>query len=242
MTGFRNQIALVTGAGSGIGRAIALALAERGAGLVLVARRLETLEAVAASASCTPGSCRCHAMDLSRDPAVEDLCRTIERDPGRLDILVHAAGVFRAGSLEQALPEEFDEQYRLNLRAPYLLTRGVLPLLKLSRGQIVFVNSTAGLDARATVSQYAATKHALKALADSVREELNPHGVRVLSVYAGRTATPMQERVHEYEHRPYRPETLLQPEDVASVVVSALGLPPTAEVTDIRIRPMIKPA
>jgi short-subunit dehydrogenase len=90
------------------------------------------------------------------------------------------------------------------------------------------------------VGQYAATKHALKAIADCLREEVNPKGVRVLTVYLGRTATAMQEAVHRQEGRVYRPETLLQPEDVATMVVQALMLPYTAEVTDISIRPMVK--
>ena len=89
-------------------------------------------------------------------------------------------------------------------------------------------------------AQYDSTKHALKALADSLRGEINRHGVRVLSVYLGRTASEMQERIHRMEGKPYRPELLLQPNDVASIVVNVLSLPRTAEVTDISIRPMIK--
>jgi NADP-dependent 3-hydroxy acid dehydrogenase YdfG len=84
------------------------------------------------------------------------------------------------------------------------------------------------------------TKHALRAIADSLRGEVNPDGVRVLSVYLGRTASEMQERIHQMEGRPYRPELLLQPQDVASVILNALSLPRTAEVTDIHIRPMLK--
>lgn len=108
------------------------------------------------------------------------------------------------------------------------------------KGQIVFINSSAGLNARADVGQYAATKHALKAIADSLREEVNADGVRVLSMFLGRTATPMQDAVHKMEGKEYHPECLIQPEDVAAVVVNALSLPRTAEVTDIHIRPMNK--
>jgi len=116
-----------------------------------------------------------------------------------------------------------------------------LPMLKSHRGQIVFINSSAGLSARANVSQYAATKHALKAITDSLREEINAEGLRVLSVYPGRTATPMQAAVHKMEQRAYQPDRLMQPEDVAAVVINALSLPSSAEVTDIHIRPLIKP-
>jgi short-subunit dehydrogenase len=113
-------------------------------------------------------------------------------------------------------------------------------MIQESRGQIVIMNSTAGLEARARVGQYAATKHALKALADSLREEVNSAGIRVLSLYLGRTATAMQEKIFQAEGRSYIPENLLQPEDVAALLVALLRLPRTAEVTDVRIRPAIK--
>jgi short-subunit dehydrogenase len=121
------------------------------------------------------------------------------------------------------------------------LTQVFLPTLSQRQGQIVFINSSVGLAAAAGVSQYSATKHALKALADSFREELNVAGVRVLSVYLGRTATPMQARVCIEEGREYRPERLIQPSQVAESVVGALALGREAEVTDIRIRPTLKP-
>ena len=91
------------------------------------------------------------------------------------------------------------------------------------------------------ISQYAATKAALKAMADSLREEVNPDGVRVLSIFVGRTATPMQAALHEAEGKEYRPERLLQPEDIASTIVHALCMPRTAEITEVDIRPMQKP-
>jgi NADP-dependent 3-hydroxy acid dehydrogenase YdfG len=113
-------------------------------------------------------------------------------------------------------------------------------LVRAHQGQIVFVNSTAGLNARANVSQFAATQHALRAVADSLREEINQDGVRVVSVYPGRTATPGQAKIHSIEGKAYAPERLMQPEDVASVVVTALTLPRTGELTDVRVRPMLK--
>jgi len=97
-----------------------------------------------------------------------------------------------------------------------------------------------GVHARANVGQYAATKHALKAMADSLRDEVNPAGVRVLSVFAGRTATPMQQTIYRLEKKAYDAQLLLQPEDIASVVIHTLTLPRTAEVTDIHIRPLVK--
>jgi NADP-dependent 3-hydroxy acid dehydrogenase YdfG len=111
-------------------------------------------------------------------------------------------------------------------------------MLKSQRGQIVFINSNAGLSAVSCSGQYSATKHALKAVADSLRQEVNPAGVRVLDVFIGRTATPMQARLHALEGKSYSPDRLIQPEDVGSMVAHALCLPRSVEVTAIHMRPM----
>lgn len=237
---FANQIAVVTGASSGIGRAIALSLATQGATLFIVGRKSETLKGVAELVPATAARVLCYRADVTLDEDIRCLKDCLQRDVGAIDLLVHSAGVISHGSVKAAAVEDFDRQYRTNVRAPYALTQALLPLFRPRGGQIVFVNSSAGLNARANVGQYAATKHALKAIADSLREEVNPQGLRILSVYLGRTATPMQAAVHKMEGREYHPEHLMQPEDVAAVVVNALSLPLTAEVTDINIRPFKK--
>jgi NADP-dependent 3-hydroxy acid dehydrogenase YdfG len=179
--------------------------------------------------------------DLKTEDTFQPLLEYIEEGGGKADVLIHSAGVIHQSPLEQASIAEFDEQYAINVRAPYLLTQRLLPALAAAQGQVVFINSTAGLTAkRPDVGQYSATKHALKAIADSLREEVNPMGIRVLSVYLGRTATPMQEAIFLQEGREYQPENLVQPEDVASTVVHALTLPSTAEITEISLRPMRK--
>lgn len=233
--------ALVTGATSGIGRAIAAALAVEGTPVWAVGRRAEALDALTAAHP----SVRGERADLVEDDDVERLVSMLAEEATGLDVLVHAAGVASLGCVASAPVDALDHMYRLNLRAPYLLTQRLLPLLQQARGQVVFVNSSAGLHASAGTSQYAATKHALKALADSLRCEVNDDGIRVLSVYPGRTASPMQERLHSQRslcgERPYVAADLLQPDDVAAVVVQALSLPRTAEVTDLHVRPFVKP-
>jgi NADP-dependent 3-hydroxy acid dehydrogenase YdfG len=241
MAAFTDQIAVVTGGGSGIGKAIALGLAAQGATLCLVGRRLEALEAVAESAHETATRVLSYRADLTLDKDVQELTARLQREFGYLDLLIHSAGVIAHGELAAASVAALDWQYDTNVRAPYLLTQALLPMLRSRRGQIVFINSSAGLSARARVGQYAASKHALKAIADSLREEVNPDGLRVLSVFLGRTASPMQAAVHAMEGRAYHPERLLQPQDVAVIVISALSLPRTAEVTEISIRPLKKP-
>jgi NADP-dependent 3-hydroxy acid dehydrogenase YdfG len=231
------QIAVVTGASSGIGKAIALGLAAQGITLCLLGRDLETLNAIVQSA---PDS-KSYQVELTQDEDILNLTTSIQQDFGQVDILIHCAGIFSMGTTETSSIKEFDRQYHTNVRAPYLLTQTLLPMLKARQGQIVFVNSSAGLNARGSVGQYAATKHALKAIADSLREEVNAHQIRVISVFPGRTATPMQAIIHQMEGKPYHPANLMQPEDVASAVINALTLPRTAEVTDINIRPFAKP-
>ena len=234
--GLAGRACLVTGSGSGIGRAIALELAEAGAEVRVVGRRRSALEGTAELAPDGPISI--HPADLTDDEQLAALAREVL--DGGLDVLVHSAGAYARGPLEQAPVEALDRLYRVNVRAAFVLTQALLPALKASRGQIVFVNSTVGLTAPAAVGQYAASKHALKALADALRDEINPAGVRVLSVYPGRTATETQAAIHELEGRDYVPEALMQPEDVAASVVAALTLPRTAELTDLRVRPMRK--
>jgi NAD(P)-dependent dehydrogenase (short-subunit alcohol dehydrogenase family) len=241
MVDYKQKVAVVTGASSGIGKAIVLALATEEATLCLVGRDLKSLDAVAVEVQRDTNNVQCYQADLTLDQDIAQLTKRLENDFGRVDVLVHSAGVINLGKLGFALVGEFDSQYRTNLRAPYLLTQALLPMLKKYQGQIVFINSSAGLNpGGGNMGPYSATKHALRALTDSLRVEVNPYGIRVLSVYPGRTATPMQAHVYKMEGKTYRPERLLQPMDVASIVVHALNLPRTAEVTDISIRPMMK--
>jgi NAD(P)-dependent dehydrogenase (short-subunit alcohol dehydrogenase family) len=236
----KEKIAVVTGASSGIGRAIALSLASRGAEVCLVARRPDALEELAAQVHTGGGRARVYPTDWTRDQDVHTLARNIQRDFDRADVLVLCGGTIFHGRLEHAPLEHLDLQYRSNFRGPYALIQLLLPLLRKQQGQIVFINSSAALRSPASVGQYSAMQAALRAVADSLRDEVNADGIRVLSIYLGRTATPRMAALFEQEGRPYRPELLMQPEDVAAIATCALTLPRTAEVTEISMRPMLK--
>ncbi len=240
MSSLGNCVVVVTGASQGIGRAIALGLAQKKAILVLVARNGSALQEVADMARISSPHVVVHAADLAVDGAHTEIVKSLSHQFGRLDILIHCAGAYSRGALETASVDEFDRLYRINVRVPYGLTQSFLPLLKKRKGQIAFVNSTQGIQAGAGVGQFAATQHALKAIADSLREEVNPDGVRVLSLYCGRTATPRMEAIYKLEGKEYKPELLLQPEDIAEVLINTLMMPRTAEVTNLNIRPLIK--
>lgn len=225
---------LVTGGTGGIGSAIAQRLAAAGATLILTARSARTLEALAAD---LPGR-RAAAMpcDFTRADEIDRLVNTALAAP-RLDVLVHAAGAYVSGPWEHADDASLRTMLAVNTEAPAILTRRLLPALRSTRGQVVFVNSTRGLDTAAGVGPYAASKHALKAVADGLRLELRGTGVRILSVHNGSTATGMQERIQRDKGGPWDPAAFIQPDDVAAMVMAALTLPRTAEVTEMTIWP-----
>ena len=235
------NVCVVTGATSGVGRALALALVRRGAHVWAIGRNRERIESLASEAAAEMGGLRPITVDLEHTDGLESVSREILSRGEAVNLLMHSAGTISRGLVESAPAEELDRQYRVNLRAPFVLTRALLPALKRSRGQIVFVNSSVGaVVASPDAAAYAATKHGLRALADSLRQEVNAEGIRVLTVYLGRTATPMQEQVHDHEGRIYRPQFLMRPEDVAEVVLSVAAGESTVEVTDISLRPLAK--
>ncbi len=168
MQNLTNQVALVTGASSGIGQAIAHSLAQLGASVCMVGRsRGKLIEA----AKAVEGHPHIYECDITHDDQVRALPVRILDDVGRVDILIHSAAIYTQGPLETAPVEDFDLEFRTNLRAPYLITQQFLPQLKSKPGQIVFINSTQGVQARPLVTQYAAVKFGLRALADSLRQE-----------------------------------------------------------------------
>ena len=242
MSHLTGQHAVVTGASSGIGRAIALRLADDGASLCIVGRDRGRLEAVAQTAAdATRAPVAVCPQNLTQDGAASAIAERVREEAGRVDVLVHSAGTITTAPVRHAAPADWDEQVETNLRAPFVLTQALLPMMGSGTGEVVFVNSSIVGHAKPGTGPYAATKHGLKGLADSLREEVNDDGVRVLSVFPGQTATPMQEQLYRAKDQAYRPERLLQPDDVASVVAHALRLPRTAEVSEINIRPMEEP-
>ncbi|WP_413801593.1 SDR family oxidoreductase [Streptomyces iranensis] len=223
---------LITGAGSGIGAAVTERLAERGDELWLLARDAGRAKELAER---FPGV-RTVVGDLA-DPDRLSWALGHQTLPDRLDSLLHIAGVVDLGEVGELTPKAWNRQLAANLVAPAELTRLLLPQLRLAQGHVVFVNSGAGLRANAQWAAYAASKHGLKALADALRWEESGNGVRVTTVYPGRTATPMQVKVHQQEGKDYDAERWIAPETVASTILTALDLPPDAEITDLQIRP-----
>ena len=223
---------LITGAGSGIGAALARTLHARGDDLLLVAR---SDERAADLREMFPRAATLVA-DLA-DP--EGLERVLAADvlPRRLDSLVHAAGYVDLQPVAELDLGAWQRQLAVNLTAAALLVRAALPALREARGTVVLVNSGAGLNAHPDWSAYAASKFGLRALADSLRGEEAGNGVRVTSLYPGRTATPMQQKVHDQEGKAYDAGDWSTPETVAASIVHVLDLPDDSVLPDLVVRP-----
>ena len=217
------SVTLITGATGGIGSALAQALADHE--LILTGRNPEKLEALCSS---LPSSIPV----LLELQAPETFAAVLERFP-RIDNLIHNAGVGELGSVQETNLEVWREILNVNLLACVELTRVCLSRLRESRGQVLFVNSGAGLTANANWGAYAASKFALRAFADALSAEETPNGIRVMTVYPGRTATIMQEKVRAQEHASYEPEKYIQPETLASTIKTMLETPRDSILTQV---------
>lgn len=233
-------MAVVTGASGDIGGAVALALADLVEALCLSGRDEARLGKVVGAARDRGATVVPFRTDLTAEQGIRELATEIDRRFDGLDVLVHSAGIYSRGDLSATSLQTLDAQYRANIRAPYELTQALLPALTRRKGDIVFVNSTQGLSTSGGVGQFGATQHAMKAVADSLRAEVNAAGVRVTTLHLGRTASARQERIHAGEGRTYRPAELIQPEDVADLVVAAVSLPRRAQVTSMTVWPTHK--
>ena len=225
---------VITGASSGIGAAIANALSEEGRTLILNGRDRAALDAVAKDVEQLGARVEVRPADLNDDEQLNAFAADL---PDELDGLIHSAGVALLGNQADLPVADLDLQYRVNVRAPFLLTQALLPNLRAAEGLVVFVNSGAGQNAKAGWGGYAASKFALRALADSLRDEESDAGLRVTSIYPGRTATPMQREVRVQEGGEFEPQNYLRPEDVARMVAQVVRLPAGATVPDLSVRP-----
>jgi NADP-dependent 3-hydroxy acid dehydrogenase YdfG len=232
----RRAVAVITGASSGVGSALTLRFATTVQRVVLIGRDAARLAAVARDAASRGAETSCHVAHFESRAELDQLALELQGLPA-VSVLLHAAGEFASEPIATAPAGDLDRLLEVNLRAPYVLTRALLGALEQGGGDVVFINSSVVGQRRAGLSAYAASKAGLVAVADSLRQECNPLGLRVLSVFLGATATLMQEQIHARAARPYQPEALLQPADVAEIVHAALALPRGAEVTDLHLRP-----
>lgn len=220
--------ALVTGATSGIGRAIAAALAATHH-VHLIGRNRGALDELA---EVLP-SAEVHVADLADGAQFAGIAGGIDR----LDVLVHSAGVLHMGSTEDLDPAQWRESLEVNVLAPVELTRVLLPALRRASGQVILINSGLGHRSIAGSGAYSASKFALRAFADALRQEEAENGVRVTSIHPGRVATPMQEQLRAWEGLPYDGDAWIRPEQVADAVLTAVNLDRNAVIGTLDISP-----
>jgi 3-oxoacyl-[acyl-carrier protein] reductase len=228
------KTALITGASRGIGLAIAQALDREGARLVLVARTGGPLERVAAQ---LPGTVMYMAMDVTKPGDVKRLFTTLRKKIRGLDILINNAGLFTYKPFAKTSLEVWKQNIETNLTSIFLTTQSALPLLTRRRGHVLNILSISSRVAFANCSAYTAAKFGALGLTEVLRRELRADGIRVTAVLPGMTETRMKE---EFDF-PMHNEDLLQPGDVASVVLTALLQPPRASVEEIFLMPSAGP-
>jgi NAD(P)-dependent dehydrogenase (short-subunit alcohol dehydrogenase family) len=229
------RTALVTGASSGIGRAIALRLAELGARVLLVARDAAALTQAQQEIAAAGGMAEIHVADLTSAAAIEALGASVNA-AGGCDLLINCAGIGRIGKpLHETPVEDFDAVFATNVRAPYLLMRSLVPpMIERGHGHVVNISSLAAQGTLANGAPYAASKSALNALTYSSAEELRAHNVRVSVVAPGSVNTDFG-RGNKDRSR------MLQPEDVAGMVAMVVTQPPQSFISEVRMRPTQKP-
>ncbi len=236
------RVAVVTGASSGIGGATARLLAKEGCNVVLAARREDRLIALAAEL----GEGTLVAPTDVSDPAAcaALVARTLERF-GSLDILINNAGLGLYGSIAEGDPEDWRKMFDVNVLGVLYTTRAaVRQMLRQGAGDVLFVSSLAGRRVpRADGTVYAATKHAVNAIAEGLRMDVHEKGIRVLNVEPGLVRTEFPESSHPsaqeyYAEKEYTP---LEAKDVARAVVYALLQPPRVSVNEILVRPTEQP-
>lgn len=229
------KVALVTGAGRGIGRAVALAFAAEGAAVALVARSRADLASLAGEIrERTGGRVLAVPADVTQDAAVETLVEHVAGELGRLDILTTAAGTAAFAPVAEAKPGDWDAMLALNLRAVMVCCRAVLPpMMRQRSGTILNVASIAAKRALPGSAVYTATKMAVIGFSRVLAEELRPHGVRVGVLVPGAVDTPLWDTLGATPPR----EKMLRPEDVARAAVLMAGLPPHASLEELTLLP-----
>jgi 3-oxoacyl-[acyl-carrier protein] reductase len=230
----KNTVALVTGAGRGIGRAIALMLGREGATVVLAARTIVELEDAKKQIEGAGGSALVVRTDLSKDDDIDRLFGDIRSHFNRLDILVNNAGLGVFAPVRDLSIMDFDTMWNLNMRAPMLCTQRALGMMEPQKsGAIVNIASLAGRNAFVGGAGYAATKWALIGFSRSLMLEVRAHNIRVITICPGSVDTSFSQSPKE----PSRSATILHSEDIAETVMAALKLPDRAMVSEIDIRP-----
>ncbi len=233
MESLKGKIALVTGAGKGIGRAIVIALANEGVNVGLIARTEKDLQAVAAEVRATGVKAALAIADVSDMSSVNTAVENIQKELGHIDILINNAGTGTFGKFLELEPAQWENQVKVNLFGVYYTTRAVLPqMIERQTGDIVNISSTAGLRGNAGTSAYSASKFGVMGLSESLMQEVRKHNIRVTALAPSTVVTDLAKSANLINNNEDR---MMLPEDFAELIIAQLKLNRRVFVKDASI-------
>jgi len=228
-----SKVAIVTGASRGIGRAISVALAQDAATVVLAARSIQKLQETADKVTEAGGKAEIVVTELTEEESIKNLVKVTSEKFSRLDILVNNAGVTHSAKLEETATEDWERCMQINARAPFILCREALPLLKKSQaGYIINIASVVGVKGYPLQSAYTSSKHALRGMTISLAEELKGSNIRVHLLCPGGVDTELVQKVRPDIKR----DELMQPEEIAELVLYLVTHKGNAVIDELHIR------
>jgi 3-oxoacyl-[acyl-carrier protein] reductase len=231
------KVAIVTGAGRGIGKAISVVLAASGCRVALAARTHAELENVKTEIQQAGGNAVRIPTDLTRDDDISGLVDGTLKEWGTVDILVNNAGWGKRAPVVRAKVEEWDQTFKVNLRAPMMLSRLVLPtMIPKGEGAVINIGSVAGKSGEANAAAYAASKFGLIGFTQSLYEEVREYGIKVAIILPGFVDTPLIPPTRGLDR-----DKMIRPEDIAAAVVFVLTSSPACCPVEITVRPQKTP-
>lgn len=222
MTDLKNKNALITGAGKGIGKAVAIALAKEGVNLILVSRTQSDIDQLAKETADLGVKTIAISADVADINSINNAVEKALSEFKTIDILINSAGIASFGKFMELEPEAFERIIQVNLMGTYYTTRAVIPnMIERKTGDIINISSTAGLNGNALTSAYSASKFAVLGLTDSLMQEMRKHNIRVTALTPSTVATDMAKDLNLTDGNP---EKVMQSEDMAELIISQLKL------------------
>jgi 3-oxoacyl-[acyl-carrier protein] reductase len=222
MTDLKNKNALITGAGKGIGKAVAIALAKEGVNLILVSRTKSDIDQLAEETAKLGVKTLAISADVSDINSINTAVEKAITEFKSIDILINSAGIASFGKFLELEPEAWERIIQVNLMGTYYTTRAVIPnMIERQTGDIINISSTAGLNGNALTSAYSASKFAVLGLTDSLMQEMRKHNIRVTALTPSTVATDMAKDLNLTDGNP---EKVMQSEDMADLIIAQLKL------------------
>ncbi|WDF62557.1 3-ketoacyl-ACP reductase [Flavobacterium sp. KACC 22763] len=222
MTDLKNKNAFITGAGKGIGKAVAIALAKEGVNLILVSRTKSDIDQLAEETSNLGVKTLALSADVSDINSINAAVEKAITEFKHIDILINSAGIASFGKFLELEPEAWERIIQVNLMGTYFTTRAIIPnMIERQTGDIINISSTAGLNGNALTSAYSASKFAVLGLTDSLMQEMRKHNIRVTALTPSTVATDMAKDLNLTDGNP---EKVMQSEDMADLIIAQLKL------------------